>query len=39
VINSYWLGYAIGYYNNRVRPRLSVQYWRGYLAGMLGRLK
>ena len=31
---NYWLGYAIGYYQKRIRPRLSVQYWRGYVAGM-----
>jgi len=37
MFNSYWLGYAVGYYQNRIRPRISFQYWRGYLAGMLKR--
>lgn len=37
IANSYWLGYAIGYYNNRIKPRLSFQFWLGYLAGKMGR--
>jgi hypothetical protein len=39
MINSYWLGYAVGYWQNRIRPRLSAQYWRGYIAGMSARPK
>jgi hypothetical protein len=38
-MNSYWLGYAIGYWQHRIRPRLSVQYWLGYLAGTVNRIR
>jgi hypothetical protein len=30
---SYWLGYAVGYWQRRIRPRLPLQYWLGYFAG------
>lgn len=32
----YRVGYAIGYWQHQIRPRLRIQYIRGYVAGKMG---
>lgn len=34
---AYWHGRVAGYWEYKVRPRLCVEYVRGYLAGWLGK--
>jgi hypothetical protein len=33
----YWLGYVIGTWQCRIKPRMNIQFVRGYIAGRLGR--